>query len=551
MQEKMRSRSTAFVAAGLVLALAAGAAWWWQARQAAQAPQYRMAAIERGSLAASVSASGQVMPVTQVSVGSQVSGQIRELYADFNAEVKAGQLIAQIDPQLIEFQVRQAQADREAALSQVLVAQANVLASQAAVSRAQVDLAEARRDLERKADLVARGFIAQSEAERAQALVNTSTEALRGVQAQAAVTAAQVQAAQASVKQREAALAQAQTNLSRTRITSPVDGIVIKRSVERGQTVAASLQAPELFVIAQNLRDMRVEVSVDETDVGRIQPGQKASFTVDAFPGQTFEGRVDQVRKAAIAANNVVTYVAAVHFSNRDGRLLPGMTANVRIVTDARENVLKLPNAALRMRIAGVEPPSEKASNATESIAASAAGKGAGGQKQAESSAQAPAAGPASGPMAALRQRLVEAVAPSAAQLERIDAILASARPAFAALRELPEEQRARARERTLADVRARIHEVLDAAQQQKYAELQAQAAGRAVTRGRVYVLGDDGQPRAVGVRLGLTDGSHTELLAAPQDAALLAEGRQVITGTATPAPASAPARGSAPRLAF
>jgi len=459
MQQKVRSRSPQIIAGALVLALAAGAAWWWQARQAAQAPQYRMAAIERGSLAASVSASGQVMPVTQVSVGSQVSGQIRELYADFNSEVKAGQLIAQIDPQLIEFQVRQAQADREAALSQVLIAQANVLAGQAAVSRAQVDLAEARRDLERKADLVAKGFIAQSEAERAQALVNTSTEALRGAQAQAAVTAAQVQAAQASVKQREAALAQAWTNLSRTRITSPVDGIVIKRTVERGQTVAASLQAPELFVIAQNLRDMRVEVSVDETDVGRIQPGQKASFTVDAFPGQTFEGRVDQVRKAAIAANNVVTYVAAVHFSNHDGRLLPGMTANVRIVTDARDNVLKLPNAALRMRIAGVEPPADNASNATKSRAGGAGGAGAGGQKGSESSA------------------------PS-------------------------------------------------------------------TTRGRVYVRSDDGQVRAVNVRLGLTDGSHTELVLPADGAAPLAEGQQVITGVATPA-AAAPARANAPRLAF
>ena len=459
MQQKVRSRSPKIIAGALVLALAAGAAWWWQARQAAQAPQYRMAAIERGSLAASVSASGQVMPVTQVSVGSQVSGQIRELYADFNSEVKAGQLIAQIDPQLIEFQVRQAQADREAALSQVLIAQANVLASQAAVSRAQVDLAEARRDLERKADLVAKGFIAQSEAERAQALVNTSTEALRGAQAQAAVTAAQVQAAQASVKQREAALAQAQTNLSRTRITSPVDGIVIKRTVERGQTVAASLQAPELFVIAQNLRDMRVEVSVDETDVGRIQPGQKASFTVDAFPGQTFEGRVDQVRKAAIAANNVVTYVAAVHFANRDGRLLPGMTANVRIVTDARDNVLKLPNSALRMRIAGVEPPADNASNATKSRAGGAGGAGAGGQKGSESSAS-------------------------------------------------------------------------------------------PTTRGRVYVRSDDGQVRAVNVRLGLTDGSHTELVLPADGAAPLAEGQQVITGVTTPA-AAAPARANAPRLAF
>ena len=459
MQQKVRSRSPQIIAGALVLALAAGAAWWWQARQAAQAPQYRTAAIERGSLAALVSASGQVMPVTQVSVGSQVSGQIRELYADFNSEVKAGQLIAQIDPQLIEFQVRQAQADREAALSQVLIAQANVLASQAVVSRVQVDLAEARRDLERKTDLVAKGFIAQSEAERAQALGNTSTEALRGAQAQAAVTAAQVQAAQASVKQREAALAQAQTNLSRTRITSPVDGIVIKRTVERGQTVAASLQAPELFVIAQNLRDMRVEVSVDETDVGRIQPGQKASFTVDAFPGQTFEGRVDQVRKAAIAANNVVTYVAAVNFANRDGRLLPGMTANVRIVTDTRDNVLKLPNAALRMRIAGVEPPADNASNATKSRAGGAGGTGAGGQKGSESSAP-------------------------------------------------------------------------------------------PTTRGRVYVRGDDGPVRAVNVRLGLTDGSYTELVPPADGAAPLAEGQQVITGVATPA-AAAPARANAPRLAF
>ncbi|MGL6205170.1 MAG: efflux RND transporter periplasmic adaptor subunit, partial [Giesbergeria sp.] len=346
-------QSKTYAAAGIALALAlvlVGAGWWYT-RQAAQAPQYRTAAIERGAVVASVQASGQVMPVTQVSVGTQVSGQIRELFADFNSEVKAGQIIAQIDPQLIEFQVRQAQADLEAARSQVLVAQANVLASEATVSRAQVDLAEAGRDLRRKTDLVAQGFIAQSEAERAQALVRTSTEALRAAQAQAAITAAQVQAARSSVRQREAALAQAQTNLSRTRITSPVDGIVIKRAVERGQTVAASLQAPELFVIAQNLRDMRVEVSVDETDVGRIRPGQAARFTVDAFPGETFEGQVDQVRKAAIATNNVVTYVAAVHFANRDGRLLPGMTANVRIVTAQREGVLKLPNAALRVRL--------------------------------------------------------------------------------------------------------------------------------------------------------------------------------------------------------
>lgn len=453
-------QSKTYAAAGIALALALGGAMWWYTRQAAQAPQYRTAAIERGAVVASVQASGQVMPVTQVSVGTQVSGQIRELFADFNSEVKAGQIIAQIDPQLIEFQVRQAQADLEAARSQVLVAQANVLASEATVSRAQVDLAEAGRDLRRKTDLVAQGFIAQSEAERAQALVRTSTEALRAAQAQAAITAAQVQAARSSVRQREAALAQAQTNLSRTRITSPVDGIVIKRAVERGQTVAASLQAPELFVIAQNLRDMRVEVSVDETDVGRIRPGQAARFTVDAFPGETFEGQVDQVRKAAIATNNVVTYVAAVHFANRDGRLLPGMTANVRIVTAQREGVLKLPNAALRVRLPGVEPAPTAAPDATKSIAAGAANTGASGQKDTQ-----------------------------------------NAKPAAGA-------------------------------------------------RGRLHVLDEDGRPLALQVALGLSDGSHTELLPTPEQAALLAEGRQVITGVASPA-SSVPARNGAPRLSF
>ena len=453
-------QSKTYAAAGIALALALGGAGWWYTRQAAQAPQYRTAAIERGAVVASVQASGQVMPVTQVSVGTQVSGQIRELFADFNSEVKAGQIIAQIDPQLIEFQVRQAQADLEAARSQVLVAQANVLASEATVSRAQVDLAEAGRDLRRKTDLVAQGFIAQSEAERAQALVRTSTEALRAAQAQAAITAAQVQAARSSVRQREAALAQAQTNLSRTRITSPVDGIVIKRAVERGQTVAASLQAPELFVIAQNLRDMRVEVSVDETDVGRIRPGQAARFTVDAFPGETFDGQVDQVRKAAIAANNVVTYVAAVHFANRDGRLLPGMTANVRVVTEQRDGVLKVPNAALRVRLPGVEPVPTAVQSATKNIATSAQNAGATGQKDAK-----------------------------------------FAKPAAGA-------------------------------------------------RGRLHVLDEDGRPLALQVALGLSDGSHTELLPTPEQAALLAEGRQVITGVASPA-SSAPARNGAPRLSF
>ena len=346
---------------GLLVA-AAAAAWWWKQGSGADAVQYRTATIQRGTLQATVSASGSVNPVTQVSVGTQVSGQIRELLVDFNSEVKAGQLIARIDPETFEYRVRSAQADLEAAQAAVATAQASAAAGRAQVARAQVDLNEAQRDFERTQSLVQMQFIAQSESDRARALVNTTAEALKATQAQVGVVEAQIRTAMANVAQREAALAQARVDLARTRITSPVDGIVIKRAIEKGQTVAASLQAPELFVIAQNLSDMQVDASVDESDVGRVRAGQRATFTVDAFAGQTFEGEVRQVRKAAQTIANVVTYVAVVGFSNTAGRLLPGMTANVRIVTDQRENVLKVPNAALRVRIAGVEPAATGAS---------------------------------------------------------------------------------------------------------------------------------------------------------------------------------------------
>ncbi len=350
----------ALAAGGALLLLAAGG-WWWGLQGAADAQPYRTAPITRGPLLATVAASGTVNPVSQVSVGTQVSGQIRDLLVDFNTQVKAGQLLARIDPETFEYRLRSAQADVAAASAAVLTAQANALAAAAQVSRARVDGEEARRDLERKQSLADKQFIATSEADKARALVNTSAEALKAVQAQERVAHAQVTAAQANVAQREAALAQARVDLERTRITSPVNGIVIKRSVERGQTVASSLQAPELFVIARNLEDMQVEAAIDESDVGRLKPGQKAGFSVDAFPGENFAGTVRQVRLAALNVANVVTYVAVVGFANGDGRLLPGMTANVRVVTDERADVLRVPNGALRVRLAGVEPPAKPA----------------------------------------------------------------------------------------------------------------------------------------------------------------------------------------------
>lgn len=459
----------------LFVALGAAGAWWWLQRDAAAAVQYRTAKIERGPLSATVSASGSVNPVTQVSVGTQVSGQIKELLVDFNSEVKAGQLIAQIDPETFDYRVRQAQADVDAARASVLTAQANVLASRAALSRAQVEATEAQRDFERKQTLVDRQFIAQIEADRARALVNTTAELVKSAQAQVGVTEAQVQNARAIVAQREAQLAQARVDLSRTRITSPVNGIVIKRTVERGQTVAASLQAPELFVIARNLMDMQVDASIDESDVGRIRTGLRASFTVDAFPGQIFEGTVTQVRKAAQTVANVVTYVAVIQFANASGRLLPGMTANVRVVTEQRDSVLKVPNAALRVRIAGVEPAAAGASGpgAPGGAAPGSAERTSSWRWLPEALAQ-PAPG---GGMANLRERLTEQLQLSAEQQGRLDAALAELRPRFAVLRDLPEEQRAAAREQLMAEMRRRINALLDPAQQRRYAELQAQGA--------------------------------------------------------------------------
>ncbi len=532
MNKSPLSRLSVLLLGGALVA-AAGGGWWYSQRQASQEPPYRMGKIERGPLQATVAASGMVNPVSQVSVGTQVSGQIREIYVDFNSEVKAGQLIAMLDPETFEYRVRSAQADVDAA-------RAAALTQQASLAKAGVDAEEAQRDYARKAQLVAQQFIAASEADKARALARSAAESTK-------VVAAQLQSAQANVSQRESVLAQARIDLGRTRITSPVDGIVIKRTVEKGQTVAASLQAPELFVIARNLRDMQVEASVDEADVGRIKTGQKATFTVDAFPGQTFEGQVRQVRKAAQNVANVVTYVAVVGFSNIGDRLLPGMTANVRVITDARDNVLKVPNAALRVRIAGVEPAAPQ-QNAINSGAGGARSERAGSPKDLEDSVPPAPAAARAGPGAEFRNRLVAELALSPEQVGKVDALYAEARPKFMQLRDLPEAERPRARERLTADIRARIAELLTPAQKTQYAALAAEASGRPSTRGHIFVPGADGKPKAFQVRLGVSDGSSTELLPASAAEAALQEGSAVIIGTV--AAGAAPRPGS-PRLPF
>lgn len=322
-------------------------------------PGYKFAAIESGPITAAVSATGTLNPVVSVQVSSQISGQLREIFVDFNSTVKAGQLIAQIAPETYEHRVRQAEADLEAARATMAVQQAEIY-------RAKVNLADAERDHARKQSLVARNFISPAELDKAQTTLEAAKAQMRVVEAQASNSAA-------LVRQREAQLGQARVDLGRTEIRAPVDGIVIKRSVEPGQTVAASLQAPELFVIARNLSDMQVETAIDEADVGRLQVGQEASFTVDAFPGKRFKGEVKQVRKAAQVVSNVVSYTVVVSASNPDLILLPGMTANVRIVTAQKDKVLKVANAALRFR-----PPSpdEKTAPAARQPGSGGMGRG-------------------------------------------------------------------------------------------------------------------------------------------------------------------------------
>jgi HlyD family secretion protein len=335
----------------LLLALAVAAVWYWQPWQdKTPAPQYRLGKLEAGKLSAAVSASGTLGALVTVQVGSQVSGQIAELFVDFNSLVKKGQVIARLDPEAFETRVAQAQADLRAAESAAQMARDNLTVRQAELAKARIALDEAGRNLERKKALVAQAFLSPAELDSAQAAFDTAREQVRLAEAAVRANTAQVTNAEAIVAQRQAQLRQAQVELAHTVIRSPVDGVVISRNVDVGQTVAASLQAPVLFTIAQDLRQMEVNVAVDEADVGRVRPGQKVRFTVDAYPGERFDAQVTQIRKAPQTVNNVVTYSVIATAANPDGRLLPGMTANARILTDERENVLKVPNEALRFR---------------------------------------------------------------------------------------------------------------------------------------------------------------------------------------------------------
>ena len=283
---------------------------------------YKTAKIEKGTIVSTVAATGNLSAVTTVQVGTQVSGTIQKLYVDFNSRVKKGQPIAVIDPSLFNAAVEQSQG--------------NYLSAEANVQKAKVTLVDAERTFKRNKQLLNDGIIAQGDFDAGETALQSAKAALT--------------AAEGSVAQARGSLMQAKTNLRYSVIRSPVDGVVISRAIDVGQTVAASFSTPTLFTIAQDLTKMQIEVSVDEADISRIQLHQKASFTVDSYPEQTFRGKVIQIRSAPVITQNVVTYVVVVNVDNSDMKLKPGMTANVSVEVARKDDVLKLPPAALRFK---------------------------------------------------------------------------------------------------------------------------------------------------------------------------------------------------------
>jgi HlyD family secretion protein len=415
----------------LLGALALGAVFA-AVRGRGDAPRFATAAVDRGDVVEVVGATGTLEAVTTVQLGSQVSGTIQKLYADFNSTVRKGQVVARLDPSLFEARLGQARA--------------NLLAARANVERARAEVDDARQKYDRARELAQEKLLPTSDLETAKATYDGAV--------------AQLKANEAAESQAQANLNQAQLDLSHTIIDTPIDGVVISRNVDVGQTVAASFQAPVLFLIANDLTQMRVNASVDEADVGRVREGQEVDFHVDAYPEREFKGRVEQVRLNPTSVQNVVTYNTIVAVDNRELLLRPGMTATVSIVVRKAENALRLPAAALRFRPEGFQQrPSRRAAGAGPG--ASGPGTAMAGERRAPAAAGAPA-GPGGG-----------------------------------------------------------------------------HGQGRPST---VFVPDAAGQPRAVEVRVGISDGQYVELREG------LEEGAAVITGTEIPgARAASPRPGTSP----
>lgn len=481
------------IAVAVIAAVMVGGWYWTQRGKADQAGAFRTIEVERGDIRVAISATGTLSAISTVVVGSQISGQVTDVLVDFNSEVKRGEVLARIDPSSYEAQIEQGSAQ--------------IAAARASLAQAQATLRNAELDYTRKADLGTQRLVAQADVDQARATLDQAR--------------AQVASTQAQIRQQTAATQTTQVNLERTVIRSPVDGVVLTRTIEPGQTVAASLQAPELFTIAEDLSKMKIELAVDEADIGQVRTGQTVSFTADAFPDRQFRGVVDQVRLAATTTNNVVTYPVVVSVDNSDGTLLPGLTVNAEIEVSNREGVLKVSNAALRYKPVG---------DAAAAQPAAGGGRNTGMTEELE--------------------RVASTLDLDATQRAAFDAAIVGQRQRAEAARQSMGQQRGqvagggptgamviRAGGGGDANLQAQIRQRMLERMQQNFADFTrtlddsqrqrwnaALASSLSATRATLYKL-VDGRREAVAVRIGASDGSSTEV------SGNLAEGDVIITG--------------------
>jgi len=472
----------------IIIGASVGGGVWYAKAHRTEAPQYQTTPVTRGDLTQVVTASGQLNPVLNVQVGSQISGIILKLFADFNSLVKSNQVVAQLDPATYQATVHQAEGD--------------LANSKAALELAQVNA-------RRSADLLKNNLIPQSDNEKA---------------------VADLHQAEAQVQIKEASLERAKVDLSRCTIYAPVDGIVISRNVDVGQTVAASMNAPTLFVIANDLSKMQIDSNVSEADVGAVEQGQNVTFTVDAFPSRTFTGKVIQIRNAPITVQNVVTYDTVVEVSNPDLKLKPGMTATISITIAKRAGVLRIPNAALRFK--PPEPPTN------QTLVAKLFGKAVPGKESKPGATNAIQTAKGSN-----RVESVEGTLPPLTGNEPPEELMRRAREMRERGEEIP------------AEIRTKLRDLFQSGALQRPGGGGPGTGGGSGARPRsgqptsrtIYLLGSEPatgggepvpKPEPVRVKTGISDGAYTEIVDG------LTEGQAVITSVklpqsqATPAPA-------------
>jgi HlyD family secretion protein len=515
------------VAAALLLAVLA--AWAGNKLPLSGSPvvKYRLAPVDTGVIVSAISTAGTIRPLAAILVGSQASGQIKELTVDFNARVKRGDVIARLDDDAIQARLARAQIEVDVASAAVNMqraqieraradadgARANLAVARADVERAETTLMDAERERDRKRELFARGVSSTTERDRADvAYDNASTQlaaararetvavsAEIGSQATTRVAIAQLENTIAQVKQQEAVVRQVRIELEHTVIRAPIDGIVIERNVDIGQTVAASLQAPTLFTIAPDLRAMQVHANVDEADIGRVVLGQQVLFTVDSYSGKTFHGRVVDIRKMPQTTQNVVAYTVVISADNDDLLLLPGMTASARILVQERHNALRLPNAALRFRPAGRSKPSPRTTAEEQ-------------------------------PAEQLLRAALDSIDLSIEQRRQIDLIVNRAGCAAGAVAndQVPGNTRNTATQ-PCQDASRLLTTFLSEDQRERYqAARSLLARDSGTTRAEVWVVGPAGAPEPRQLVLGATDGLVTEIVDGD-----LSNGDRVIVGAA------------------